>query len=413
MKIINIAESVNLHLIQTEKFKTTTICILIRRPLLREEVTYNALITNVIRKGSKRHNSLSKLNAVLENMYGAIFDTQVVKMGEEQIIQLYIEILNKDIDEGLLDQALEFLRGIIFNPLLEGEGFKEEVVKIEKENLKNKINGRINNKVEYVKSKCIEKACAGEAFSLYGDGYIEDLEQITAKNLYNHFKNILKTSPIEFLVMGNEGEEVSEKIKELFSFGREGVIQINKAKIVYDPKKVKEVTEKQHVNQGKLCMALRTGIDPTGQDFYSLLLLNEVLGATASSKLFMNVRERESLCYSISSFIYRFKGILMIQAGVDSQNFDKTLELINKEIENMANGDITEKEIGNAKKSITKNLESMKDYAASTINFYISQYMLNDEDDIESAVERVKKVTKEDIQNCAKKIYTDTIYLMS
>jgi len=413
LKIINIAESVNLHLIQTEKFKTTTICILIRRPLLREEVTYNALITNVIRKGSKRHNSLSKLNAVLENMYGAIFDTQVVKMGEEQIIQLYIEILNKDIDEGLLDQALEFLRGIIFNPLLEGEGFKEEVVKIEKENLKNKINGRINNKVEYVKSKCIEKACAGEAFSLYGDGYIEDLEQITAKNLYNHFKNILKTSPIEFLVMGNEGEEVSEKIKELFSFGREGVIQINKAKIVYDPKKVKEVTEKQHVNQGKLCMALRTGIDPTGQDFYSLLLLNEVLGATASSKLFMNVRERESLCYSISSFIYRFKGILMIQAGVDSQNFDKTLELINKEIENMANGDITEKEIGNAKKSITKNLESMKDYAASTINFYISQYMLNDEDDIESAVERVKKVTKEDIQNCAKKIYTDTIYLMS
>ena len=285
MNTINIAESINLHLIQTEKFKTTTICLLIRRPLLREEVTYNALIANILRKGSKKYNSLSKLNSVLENMYGAIFDIQIVKMGEEQIIQFYLEILNKDVDEELLEQGLEFLRGIIFNPLLEEDGFKVDVFNLEKENLKNKINGRINNKVEYLKLKCIEKTCENEPFSLYGDGYIEDLENITAKNLYNHYKNILRTSPIEFLVMGKEDEEIGGKIKQLFSFGREGVIQIEKAEIVYAPKEVTRQEEKQDVTQGKICISLRTGVSPVGKEFYSLIMMNEILGASASSKL--------------------------------------------------------------------------------------------------------------------------------
>lgn len=413
MNVINIAESINLHLIQTEKFKTTTICLLIRRPLLREEVTYNALIANILRKGSKKHNSLSKLNSVLENMYGAVFDTQIIKMGEEQIVQFYLEILNKDIDPDLLEQSLEFLRGVVFNPLLEGDGFKEDIVNIEKENLKNRINGRINNKVDYLKLKCIEKACEGEPFSLYGDGYIKDLDHITAKNLYNHYKNILRTSPIEFVVIGKEDMEVGEKIKQLFSFSREGVIQIDKAEIVYAPKEATREEEKQEVTQGKLCMALRAGASPVGKEFYSLLMMNEILGATANSKLFVNVREKESLCYSIGSFIYRFKGIVIIQAGVDVENFDKVLELVDKEIKNISNGDITDKEVDNAKKSITKNLEAMKDYATSTINFYISQYILDDKDDIENAIENVKSITKEDIQNSAKKMYVDTVYLMS
>lgn len=410
---INIAEGVKLHLIETDKFKTTTICLLIRRPLLREEVTYNALIPNILRRASQNYNSISKLNSVLEDMYGAVFDSQIIKMGEEQIIQLYLEILNKDVDKELLEKGLEFIKEIIFNPLIEDNGFNQDILNIEKQNLKNRINGRINNKAEYLKLKCIEKACKDEPFSLYGDGYIEDIDEITPKALYKHYTNILKTSPIEFVVIGKEEIEAGEKIKNLFNFERENVIKIERAKVNYSPKEITKEEINEDITQGKLCMALRIGVKPVGQEFYNLLMMNEILGASAGSKLFLNIREKESLCYNISSFIYRFKGIIMIQSGVDAENFEKTLNLIDEQIKSMVEGDISKDEIENAKKALVNNLNSIKDYPTAVINFYVSQYILEDDETIETSIEKVKKVTKEDIQNCAKKIYTDTVYLMS
>lgn len=413
MNTINISEGVNLHLIETDKFKTTTICLLIRRPLSRKEVTYNALLPPILRRGSKKYNTISKLNSHLEDMYGAVFDTQIVKIGEEQIIQFYVEILNKDIDKNLLDKSLKFLQEIIFSPLIENNGFKEDIINIEKENLKNNINGRVNNKAEYLKQKCIEITCKNEPFSIYGDGYIEDFDNITAENLYSHYNDILKTSPIEFIVIGKEEVKAAETIKELFNFERNNVIKIPKAEIIYKPKEIIEENEDRGLTQGKICISLRTGVNPVGQEFYNLLLMNEILGASSSSKLFINIREKESLCYNISSFIYRFKGIVMIQSGVDKENFNKTITLIEKEIKNMASGDISEEEISNAKKSLINNLNTIADYATATVNFYVSQYMLADKGNIEDAIEKVKNVSINDIQKCAEKMYIDTICTMS
>ncbi len=415
MKTIKIDNGLNLQLIETEKFKTTTICMLIRRPLDKKEVTFNSLLPNILSRASKKYDCISKINAKLENMYGTIFNAQIVKMGEEQIIQFYLDILD-DIDPNILEENFEFLHEIVLNPLEENGSFNEQFLKLEKENLKNRIESRINNKSDYLKLKCVEKMCENEPFSIYGDGYIDDFDKINGKNLYDHYQEILKTSCIEFVVIGKQKEdELIKNIKKYFSIKDRKEITIIKLPEIISSKKEKPTIEKEELDivQGKICMGIRTNIKNTGMEFYNFVIMNEILGGGTNSKLFRNVREKESLCYNIFSFIYRFKSIVMIQCGVDKENFEKTIKLIGNEINNLSNGDVSQDELKNAKIGLLKNFESMKDYPSSIVNFYITQYMLGDKDNIFDVMEKIKKVTKDDVCNCAKKLKIDTIYLLS
>ncbi len=181
----------DVHFIHTNKFKTISIVYLIRRPLSREEATKNSLLSYVLKKGSANYPSIKSLNRALEELYGSVFDVAIIKKGEEQIIQFYMEFIN---EQRLLKRCIEFMKDIINNPLTvetdEGAGFNERIFDTEMDNLKKDIESLINVKSEYVRLRCIEEMFKGEPFGVSADGYIEDLPQITNESLLAHYNEI-------------------------------------------------------------------------------------------------------------------------------------------------------------------------------------------------------------------------------
>lgn len=410
METLNIEKDINLHVIKSNKFKTTSICVIIRRNLNRKDVTYNAIIPNILKNGCSKYDTLKKINEKIESMFGAVFDASIIKKGEEQLIQFYIEVINK---KDLIMEALDFLNEIILNPLVKDGGFFCNYVEIEKENLRKTINGKINDKREYAKIRCIEEMCKDEHFSIYGDGYEEDLSNINNKNIYEYYNKVLADSPIDFILIGDvNSENIKEYIKENFNFKRENIIKIPKSNFEFKYQETKEIKENLDIAQGKLCIGLRAGINPVNEDFYNLIVANEILGGGASSYLFLNLREKENLCYYINSVVYRFKSIILIQSGIDKNNFSKSIDLIKKEIENIKKGDFSDKDFENAKKGLIKKYEVIEDYPSSTIDFYISQYMLNDKDNLDDVKNKIKNVTKENAAKAIKDLFLDTIYFL-
>ena len=396
----------SLRLIHTDKFKTTVMCLLLRRPLDRETVTEAAIIPNLLSRGSQKYPTMTKINSELEDMCGAIFETQTVKKAEEQMIQLYMEFLPTDSRQQA--RALEFMHEVLLNPLAEGGGFKKGYVDGEKTNLKLAIEGRINNKAEYAKLRALEEMCRGERFGIYGDGYIEDVDALTPEGIFNRYRDIVDNAPIDLLIMGKEDAELERMARETFQLGRE--VKLPVPETGYSPREPRTIAEHHNITQGKICMGYRTGGANTGDEVYKLMLMNEVFGGSVGSRLFQNVREKENLCYYINSFVYRAKAIVFVQSGVDGRNFDRVTELVQQQIGDLAGGNISDTEIFSAKKSLIRRIRAMLDSQASCIDFHMSQHMLNDKCDIHGVMEQIERLDKNDVCEMAAKMRLDTVF---
>lgn len=386
-------------------------CFLIRTKLSRDYVTVNALIPGILKSGCKKYDSRKKIFRKAEELYGAVFDAAVMKKGDEQIIEFYMEILDSD---GLLKQALEFMKNIIVEPLVIDGGFNEQFVENEKVNLKNTIEGRINNKKEYARLRCIEEMFPDEPFGLYADGYTEDLKNINPKNCYEHYLELLNNSPIEFILIGNKEQNETEKlIKDVFKdLKNSNNTNFENIEVSAKNRTANTVTENADISQAKLCIGIETGLQNTGDDFYKLLVANEILGGGASSRLFLNVREKESLCYYIGSVLFRFKSFILCQAGIEADKLEKVLELIKAQIEDIKSGNVNKNELDTAVKGLIKKYSSISDYPASSMDFYLAQYMLSDKTDINGFADSLKKVSLEDVAETAQSFNIDTVYVL-
>ena len=255
----------------------------------------------------------------------------------------------------------------------------------------------------------------GEPYSINGKGYIEDLDTIDRVSLYEHYKEVLKTSPIEIMIEGEfEESEVVELIKEKFQFDRGNIIDIPKEEYYKEVDEVKEVKENMDIAQGKLVMGYRCNVDYLDEEkYYSLLLGSRILGGGADSKLFINVREKESLCYTIYSTIQKSKSTMMVCSGIEAQNYEKTVNLVKEQVQKLKDGDITESEISNAKIAFINSLNSLNDEIGRISDFYFSQSISKNKSDLDQIKNMINKSTKEDIVEAVKNIELDTIYFLS
>ncbi len=409
-------DGVRLHIIKSDKFKTNLIGVYIKRPLLKEEATKNSMLSMLLNKGTEKYPSFFELNRKLEDLYGSILVSDVMKRGEKHILQLKMQLPNsKYIDnKDILKEGLDILNGAINNPVIENGGFKRESFYQEKENLKEKIEGRINDKMKFAVERCVEKMCEDENYSIYEYGSLEELEKLEEKELYNYYQRILSTSPIDFFIVGNvEEEEVKGLFKEYMKFKREDIITIPRENIYKDISEVKEVEDNFNINQGKLTLGYRTNI-PYDSDLYqSSILFSSILGGGPNSKLFKNVRERESLCYYIFSKIDKFKSIMLVSSGIEFENFQKTKDLIQEEVDSLKEGNFTEDDIEIAKKSIITSIKSLTDTPNILMDFLYSQILSDSLDDIENIISKIEAVNKESIMEAGKKFELDTIYFLN
>ena len=317
-----IKKGIKLHIINTEKFKTNLISIMITTKLQREDVTKNALIPAVLKRGTANMTTQEEINKKLEEMYGASFDCGIDKTGDNQVLKFYLETINDEFafnkNEKLLQQAIEKLFEIIFNPYLENGYFKEEYVKQEKENLKQIIQGKIDSKARYALDRCIEEMYKDEPFGIYKYGYTEDLEKIDAKNLFEQYQKLINESKIDIFVSGILYENIEEIVKE-----NENIQKLVEREANYVVPEIKEkesvqekeITESMDVTQGKVIIGLDVNINDDSKR-YATMLYNSLLGGSANSKLFQNVREKASLAYTASSSYMRFKNNIFINCVI-------------------------------------------------------------------------------------------------
>ena len=312
------------------------------------------------------------------------------------------------------NELTEDLNEIINNPLVEDGGFSEEYLKLEKQNLKERIKAKINDKGRYALERCFEEMCKYEKFSISEYGYIDEIDKITAKELYNHYKEILKTSPIDIIVEGEFNEkDVESIIKSKFNFDRGSVIDIPREEFKKDVDTVKNIVDKMDITQGKLVMGYRTNIDfADAKRYYPLIVGCNILGGGPHSKMFINIREKESLCYYIYSSIEKYKGILFISSGIETQNYEKTTDLVKKQIEKIVNGDINDEELNNSKISLISSMEALTDNIGGLSDFKFAQDISKTNLSIEDIIDYIDKVTKEEIVDVFKALQLDTIYFL-
>ena len=416
LKTLEIGKNVKLTLIPESKFKTNLISVYIQRKLDRNEVTKNALLPGILKSGCNKYKTLGQLTDREEELYGSYLHAGASKRGESQVLGFSILSVNERyLDEKILGQCIEFLNEIINNPLVIDGGFNEEYLNIEKEILKDSIMSIINDKGNYAMKRTNEIMFEGEPYSINGKGYIEDLDTIDRVGLYEHYKEVLKTSPIEIMIEGEfEETEVVELIKEKFQFDRGNIIDIPKEEYYKEVDKVKEVKETMDIAQGKLVMGYRCNVDYLDEEkYYSLLLGSRILGGGADSKLFINVREKESLCYTIYSTIQKSKSTMMVCSGIEAQNYEKTVNLVKEQVQKLKDGDITESEISNAKIAFINSLNSLNDEIGRISDFYFSQSISKNKSDLDQIKNMINKSTKEDIVEAVKNIELDTIYFLS
>lgn len=418
-KETEIKKGIKMHCIKTDKFKTNLIAVFLTTKLNRENVTKNALVSTVLRRGSKNMQTQEDISKQMEEMYGASFDCGLDKTGDNQVLKFYIEVLNDNFlprtNEDLLENAVKNMLEIVFDPYTENESFKEEYVEQEKNNIQKIIEGKIDNKARYALDRCIEEMYKNQPFGLYKFGYIEDLKDLNGKNLYEYYKKLIDECKIDIFVSGNIDDEIEKKISKNENIQKLVSREANYVQPMIANKEIKDkeniVTESMEVTQGKLVLGLDVDIDKEDLK-YDTLIYNSLLGGTATSKMFQNVREKAHLAYVASSSYLRNKNNIFINCGIDIPNYEKALELIREQIEDMKKGDFTEEEIQNAKKGIIATIKTIEDEQDTEVSYYFGQELSNQKVSVKEYIEKIKKVNKKNIIDIANKITINTIYFL-
>ena len=415
-----IKEGITIHNIKTNKFKTNLYAVFIAMPLDRETVTKNALLTAVLRRGTNNIQSQDQISKKLEEMYGASFDCGIEKTGDNHIMKFYLEALNEKFlptKEELTKQCIDLLFDIIFNPLIENNGFKSEYVESEKKNLKQIIESKIDDKRRYSLERCVEEMFKNEPYGLYRYGYVEDLKSITPESLYQYYNQMINECKIDIFA---SGEIEQEEINNIITSNKEiAKLKERNAKYVpykeqATPKHIKDVNvveEHKQVGQGNLVIGLSANSNIENAR-YITSVYNAILGGGANSKLFQNVREKESLAYTAGSTYRRQKDAIFIRCGIEIANYEKALKTIEKQIEDIKNGEFTDEDVNNSKELIISSIRSISAEQDTEITYYYGQELSEKFVSVDEYLEKINNVKKEDIKEVAKDIEVNTVYFL-
>jgi predicted Zn-dependent peptidase len=407
---------IRVHVLPTEQFKTFAITVYIGQPLSEANVTETALTPFVLRRGTERFPETKQFHEHLDHLYGAGFGFDIYKRGDYQIIQLRMDIINDRFvssTDSLLKQGLEFVGETLTRPVQEEGHFRKKYVDSEKQTLQKRIESVINDKIRYAAERCIEEMCENEPYRLHPLGKIEDLGPITPTVLFERYKQWLHNSPIDIYVVGNTTlQEVEALVGKAFAIPRNESVPYKAATPQAAREETKSVVEKLEVSQGKLNMGLRMNITYANEQYPAALMYNGVLGGYPHSKLFVNVREKESLAYYASSRLDGHKGILTLQSGIEIQNYEKAVAIIRKQLQSLEQGEISVTEMNQTRAMISNQLHELQDSAFEIIAFDFNTILSGVERTVPELIEAVERVDISAIQQVAKQVKLDTIYFL-
>lgn len=416
LKSYKISEEVNFNVIKDDRFKTGRISISMYVPLNKDTVSVNAILPFLLTKSCRMYPDFTSLNKKLDELYGASIYANVGKIGEMQVLSMSASFLDDRYaleGESISEKVTELLCNMLFDPVVVNDNFSVENVNQEKRQLKELLESEYNDKKIFAKKRCEELMCKDEKYGINRLGTEQDVNKIMSTDVYNAWKNILKTAKFELFLLGNLDEQKALKVfKEAFSnIERENVVKFE-TKIIKKAEKEKSYNESIKASQSKLVMGFRTSIAGQDDDVNAMRLAIALFGATPHSKLFLNVREKYSLCYYCSARYDRIKGIMLVQSGVEKDNIEKAKQEILNQLEEIKRGNFSEDDIAAIKRTLTNDYRTVSDYLSSLESFYSSQAFDEKIYTPEEMVDNLNKITKEQIIEVSKKITLDTVYAL-
>lgn len=413
INVFDLDRGVTLALIKNPKFKSNLISIYFARNLKKEEVTKISLLCNMMSIGSKKYPTMKEISRKMDELYGLSMNMGVSKHGEKSLTFFkFLSVSDDYLDEPIFEDVIDFINEIVNRPFIVDGEFNPSMIEIEKNALKDEIEARINDKKSYALLRCIEEMCEGEPYSIDQTGYVDDLKSITAKDIADTYYDFISTSKIYISIEGDFNEDrVLEICKNKFKFNRGNIESIKREDIFKIPENITYTTEIMGMQQGKLVMGYRTMVDYKDyKKYYSLMVGNSIFGGGPHSKLFNNVREKESMCYYAHSTLEKSKGLMLVSSGIELDLYEKALKLVTKELDDVKNGNFSDKDIENAKKSILNTFRASHDSISGESDFTYNQFISDTNLKFEEVTDYISGVSREDIVEAMKNIVEDTVY---
>lgn len=416
MKLCYKMKGYTLHIIPTDKFKTTSISLRLQNTLTKEETTIRTLLTFVLVSATKKLPSTKELASYLDENYGARLSSHITTKGKSQIINIQTSFINDlylQDNESLLEKQLCLLNDLFYNPFINDGGFDDVIVKLKKKELIERLQASKDDKFSYSLEKLFEYMGHNQTLGIPSTGYEEQITDITPKQLYAYLQKCICKDEKHVYVVGNVDESIVDVFDRCLQFPDHDDTYVSA--YVYNNEKndVLEMIEKQDITQSKLNIGYTIDTCFSDNEHYAMTVFNAIFGGISQSRLFKKVREENSLCYFVSSSYDAFNGILIVNAGIDSDAYHKAMELIDEQLKDLQAGNITDEEIFVAKIMLENSLRKTNDEAGSMMALAYNRDITGKKETSEEYIEKLKQVTKEQIVEVAKNIKLDTIFFLT
>ena len=415
-----IMRGVNLTCVRAMKFKTGCLSMTLLTKLDKRTVSLNAVLPSVLRRGTARLPDMESIAAELDEMYGVRIEPALRKKGEIQCLGFYSDFPDDAFipgENGILERTAKLMGEMLLQPATSGGRLRAGYVDSERENLISDIKAEINDKRFYASMRLTEMMFKGEPYGVNRMGSLHEAEKITVYSLTRHYKELISTANIEVFYCGAaEPEYVEQVIREALAMLPRTMVEDMPITSVLDrewTEPVKYLTEKMDVSQGKLAMGYRLGEAMRQPDHAALLVFNAVFGGAVTSKLFMNVRERLSLCYYANSGVDRLKGIMKVSSGIETSKYQEALDEIERQLEAVRRGDILPIEMEGAKKAVITALYSALDEPGGLESLYLDWNILGLAGEPSDMTAMVSEVTKEKVSYIASCAKLDSVYFLT
>ncbi len=411
----SLLSGVTLRYLHISRFKQSCLSVQLLRPMKKEEAALNALLPAVLLRGSVKHPDLKCITETLDDLYGASIGTLVRRIGDYQSTGFYCGFIDDRFaleGDAILERMLSFVGELLLSPLPGKEGFDTDFVESEKKNLISVIESEKADKRAYAASRLLKIMGKQDSFGIPRLGEAEDVAAITPGTAWAHYQKILKESPIELFYVGcAPADVICGRLREIFAPLQRSCIPLP-PQTAFRASQGQDCQETMDIAQGKLSMGFLTPITQADPRFAAMQVANTVFGSGQTSKLFMEIRERQSLCYAIGSGYYGSKGVITVNAGIDFDREQAVRQEVLRQLQLCADGKITQDELISAKETILSGLRSVYDSPGSIEGFFSTAAITGLGRTPETYAKEIEAVTLSDAAAAAATVqYHSTFFL--
>lgn len=416
MNTITTMTGYTVHLIPSKKFKNITMSLKLCNELTRENITKRTLLSFMFTAGTNTNPSPKHFSTYLEGMYGARFSSSISSKGKASIINLSSVVVNEKflIDkENLLEKQVEIFKDVLLHPYIIDNKFDDKIFEIKKKELKEKIRANKDDKFTYSFEQLLKTMGKETYLGISTSGYEQEIDQIGNEELYQYLLTCLLEDKKYLYIVGDIDETIIDSLNNTLSFDTQPTLLLPAYNFITTNSTVNEVIETQEINQAKLNMGYSIDCNLTSEHHYAFTLFNAIFGGYSQSKLFKVVREEHSLCYYVSSNYDAFNGVMMVCAGIENNDYEKTKDLIQEQLKAMQDGEFSQEELDMAKMMLKNAYVKSNDEPGSMIAMAFNRDLIGKKDVENKFLEQIQAITKDDIINASKAIKLDTIFLLT